>query len=171
MAGLGPSLNHTSKKIAPRPPMKVENRVGIKAPCEVVWDILADLEGWGTWNPIYPKATGILRIDAPLQLTLALPGEAHREIMPKVVDWVPYEQILWADLGWRGWAKTLRYFEIEQVTQASCFFSNGELFEGTVCRWYGNSLRRSMKKGFAPLGEAIKERSEAVWQEQSGGAT
>lgn len=164
--GLGPRLNTTKAKTPPRPPLKIENRVGIKAPADVVWDILSDLEGWGAWNPIYPKASGQLRIGAPLELTLALPGEAHREINPRVVDWVPYEQILWADIGWRGWAKTLRFFEIEAVTKTSCFFSNGEVFEGMVSRWYGDSQRRAMKRGFATLGETLKAKAEALWQDQ-----
>ena len=70
--GLGPRLNPTKKKKAPAPPLKIESRVGIRAPAAVVWDILRDLDRWGEWNPIYPHSTGEIKIGAQLALTLAL---------------------------------------------------------------------------------------------------
>lgn len=164
MAGLGPQLNPTKKKAAPAPPLKIESRIGIRTPAEVVWEILRDLDSWGEWNPIYPHATGQIKIGAPLALTLALPGEAHREIMPKVIDWVPEEQILWGDVVWRGWGSSMRYLEIEQVTKTGCFFSNGELFYSRISKWYGNQHRRAMKRGFDAMSEALKARAEAAWQ-------
>ena len=165
MAGLGPQLNPTKKKTPPAPPFKVESRIGIRAPSEVVWEILADIDHWADWNPLYPKAAGALKIGAPLTLTLALPGEAHRELVAKVVDWVPFEQILWSDVMWRGWATSVHFLEIETVTKASCFFSNGEVFHGFISKRYGKRYRRAMKRGFAAMSEALKERAEAVWQE------
>ncbi len=171
MAGLGPQLNPIKKKTPPAPPLKVESRIGIRAPGEVVWDILADIDRWADWNPLYPKAAGSLKIGAPLDLTLALPGEPHRELVAKLIDWVPYEQILWADVLWRGWANSVRFIEIEAITKTSCFFSNGEVFHGFISKRYGNRYRRAMKRGFAAMSEALKERAEAVWRDQSGETT
>jgi hypothetical protein len=171
MAGLGPQLNPIKKKAAPALPLKVENRIGVQAPAEVVWDLLQDIDHWADWNPLYPKAAGTLKIGAPLELTLALPGEAHRDLTAKVIDWVPYEQILWTDVMWRGWATSVRYFEIEEITKTSCFFSNGELFSGLISKRYGNRYRRAMKRGFAAVSEAIKEGAETIWRERSGETT
>jgi len=162
--GLGPRLNPTKKKKAPAPPLKVESRVGIRAPVAVVWEILRDIDGWSEWNPIYPHAAGQIKIGAELALTLALPGEAYRKIMPKIIDWVPEEQILWSDIVWRGWGNSVRYLELEAITKTACFFSNGELFSERISKWYGNQHRRAMKKGFEAMSEALKARAEAAWQ-------
>jgi hypothetical protein len=171
MAGLGPQLNPIKKKTAPTPPLKVESRIGIQAPAELVWDILQDIDAWSDWNPLYPKTAGTLKIGAPLTLTLALPGEPHRDLTAKVIDWVPYEQILWSDVMWRGWASSVRYFEIEEITKTTCFFSNGEVFHGLISKRYGNRYRRAMKLGFASVSEALKACAETVWRERSAGTT
>lgn len=164
MAGLGPQLNPVKKKTAPAPPLKVESRIGIRTPAEVAWEVLRDIDTWGEWSQIYPQAAGQIKIGAPLTLTLALPGEAHREIAPKIIDWVPQEQIMWGDIIWRGWGSSVRYFELEEVTKTACFFSNGELFYNRISKWYGKQHRRAMRQGFEAMSEALKAKCEALWQ-------
>ena len=44
--------------------MKLERRIGIAAPDEVVWEVLSDIEAWPSWNAMYPRARGELRIGA-----------------------------------------------------------------------------------------------------------
>lgn len=170
--GLGPRLNQNkSDNSGPAPPMRIENRIGIQAPSEIIWEILADVERWPEWNPIYPKAVGSLRIGARLELTLALPGESHREIEPKVIDWVPNEQILWTDITWAGWVKTTRFIEIDEIDRGACIFINGELFVGLVARYYGKKNRRTLKLAFAAMSEAVKIGAEALWRERQASAT
>jgi hypothetical protein len=166
--GLGPRLNNKKTKAGPVPPLKIENRTGIQAPSEVIWEILVDINHWGDWNPLYKQAEGEVRIGGKVAAVLALPEQEERIIRPVIVEWVPYEQIIWADKAWRGWVQSTRYFEIEQLGKSACFFSNGELFDSTVARWYGDKYRRAMKKGFAAMSEALKVKAEAVWQSQQG---
>src|SRR4051812_13407825 len=114
--GLGPRLMTTQTRAPKTPkggsePIKIENRIGVAAPAEVIWELLADVPGWPRWCPIYPRAEGELKFGARLCLTLALPGLPEREITPKITDWTPEEQILWADTAWRGWVRSLRYIE------------------------------------------------------------
>ena len=33
-------------------PPKIEHRIGIQAPADVIWEILADIPGWEAWNPL-----------------------------------------------------------------------------------------------------------------------
>lgn len=150
------------------PKLKIESRVGVMAPPDIIWEIISDLPGWGSWNPIYPAAAGELRIGAPLALTLNLPDQPPREIRPRVVDWVPLEQILWADTAWGGLVSTLRYLEIDQMGEAASIFSNGEQFQGMVSEIYGAQRRRSLRRGFTALSEAVKERAETLWRARTG---
>jgi len=165
----GLQIKTKKTKLGPVPPQKIETRSGIQAPSEVIWDILADLDHWGDWNPLYPQAAGEVKTGAVVRATLALPDQAPREITPKIVEWVPYEQIIWADLAWRGWVQSIRYFEIEELGKTACIFSTGELFDSTAARWYADKHRRAMKKGFAAMSEALKLRAEEVWRQQQAG--
>ena len=144
--------------------VKIEHRLGIQAPPEAIWAVIADIAGWAEWNPLYPKAEGVIRIGAPLSLTVALPGKAPRAIRPVVLDWVPNEQILWRLSMLGGLVKSTRYLEIEQLTETGCIFSNGEMFEGLLGPTVARRMRGPIRAGFAAMGEAVKARAEATWR-------
>ncbi|HEY0437846.1 MAG TPA: SRPBCC domain-containing protein, partial [Phenylobacterium sp.] len=116
----------------PKPPagLRIEHRVGIQAPAEVIWEVLADLKRWHEWNALYPKAAGEIRIGAQLDLTLALPGQPEQQIRPTVMEWVPNDQLHWRLTLARGMVKTIRFFEIEELASESCIVSNGEIIGG-----------------------------------------
>ena len=150
---------------------RIEHRLGIPAPARVVWQVLADLERWGEWNPLYPKADGKLRIGGELTLTEVLPGSVPAEIVATVVDWVPEAQILWRLSQSHGFLKRLRYFEIEALTKEGCIFANGEDWYGRPARKIPVAQRRAMREAFAALGEALSLRALAVWREEAGAPT
>ncbi len=148
-------------------PVKFEHRIGVQAPASVIWEIIYDLGAWKDWNPLYPRADGQVRIGTELDLTLALPGQAHRTIRPKVLDWVPNEQLHWRLSMLGGLVSNVRYIEIEALGPANCIVSNGEIFGGLLGPSAAKQLARSINRGFADMGEALKTRAEAVWREQA----
>jgi len=145
-------------------PVKIEHRVGIQAPAEAIWEVIADIEGWRSWNPIYPKAEGTLRIGAPLTLELALEGRKPQTIKPVILDWIPNEQIHWRLTMLGGLVKTTRYLEIEKLNETGCIFANGEVFAGPLGPTALRSLRGPVRRGFAAMGDAVKARVEATWR-------
>jgi len=150
--------------------IKIEHRIGIAAPAEVIWEILADVPGWEAWNPIYPKAAGEIRYGGQLALTVALPGQPHRQIEPAILDWTPNEAIHWRLKALGGLLKTIRFLEIEVYSETGCAFNNGEIFDGMAAPYVARSLHRSLRRGFADLGEALKSRAESLWRERLDGA-
>jgi hypothetical protein len=151
---------------APKGPrgIKIEHRIGIQAPPETIWEFLAHLPGWEVWNPLYPKAQGQLRIGTRLNLTLALEGEEPQEIQPVIADWVPLEQILWRLSVGGGLVRTIRYIEIEKLSETGCIVSNGEIFSGPLAGFVIKPRRGKIQRGFAAMNEALKARAEAAWQ-------
>lgn len=141
----------------------IEHRIGIQAPAEAIWDLIYDLDGWSRWNPTYPRAAGEIRLGGTLDMTLALPDRPRQEIQPVVLEWVPNEQLHWRLVLMNGLVKTVRYIEIEQLAEASCIVSNGEIFAGllgkTVVRQAGANIRR----GFMAMNEALKIEAEKAW--------
>jgi hypothetical protein len=150
---------------------KIEHRLGLPVPPEAIWAVIADIEGWGAWNPLYTRAEGQLRIGAQLSLDLALPGHKVRAIRPVVVDWVPNEQILWRLSLFGGLVKSIRYLEIEKLSETGCIFANGELFDGPLGPFVAQRMQRDIRAGFAAMGEAVKARAMARWRPPSANPT
>lgn len=144
----------------------VEHRIGVQAPAEIVWEVVSEFERWGEWNPLYRRAEGQLKIGTALTLEQHLPGEPARVIQPIVQDWVPYEQLHWRSARLGGFVKTVRYLEIENMGQASATFSNGELMIGMLLRLVSRDERRKMRAAFTAMGEAVRDRAEAIWSER-----
>ncbi|HZC16686.1 MAG TPA: SRPBCC domain-containing protein [Caulobacteraceae bacterium] len=147
-------------------PMKVEHQIGVKAPASVVWGIVHDIERWADWNPLYTQASGVIRIGETLKLRLQLPGEAPRDLAATVIDWTPDEAVHWKTSHLAGLVRTIRYLEIEAKSETGCIFSNGEVFSGLLGPRLAKQLRPVLKKGFAGLGEAVRDLAEARWREQ-----
>jgi hypothetical protein len=151
---------------APKPTgpkgLRIEHRIGIQAPAEVIWEVIRDLAAWSEWNPIYPRAAGEIRIGSTLDLVVALPGQPERSLQPVVLDWVPNEQLHWRLSMMGGFVRTIRYLEIEQLAEESCIVSNGEIFGGLMGPSVGRQVGRSVYRGFLAMNEALKDRAEGL---------
>ena len=150
----------------PKPPkgLKIEHRVGIQAPAEVIWEVIADLKSWDQWNPLYPKASGEIHIGAELDVTLALPGQEPQQIKPTVLEWVPNEQLHWRLTMIGGLVRTIRFIEIEALAKDGCIVSNGEIIGGLIGPRLGKRMGRTIYRAFVAMNEALKARSESLWQ-------
>lgn len=142
---------------------RVEDRIGIQAPADVIWDILYDLDRWHEWNPTYPSAAGQVRLGSVLDVTLALPGQPTQTLKPKVLEWVPNAQLHWELRMMGGLIRTLRYVEIESLAIQSCVVDNGEIFGGLMGPSLGARMGRTVQRGFRAMNEALKTRAEEAW--------
>ena len=168
-----PAKGFTFKTPAPSGPsgLRIEHRIGIRAPAEVIWDILYDVEHWAEWNPLYVQAAGQIRIGSQLDLTMVIGDEPPMVIHPVVLEWVPNDQIQWRLKMMGGLISTTRFLEIEELDTAACIFSNGEIFGGLMGPSVGKRMGRKIYRAFLAMDEALKERAEAVWRAQGGKPT
>jgi hypothetical protein len=143
----------------------------VQTPAAPIWEMISDINGWGAWNPLYPKASGVVGFDARLDLTVAIPGEPPREIHPTIVDWTPNEQIIWRLSMLGGLIRSTRYIETETLDNGNVIFSNGEIFEGRLQWLIGKKQQRAIKRGFVAFGEAVRDRAEAAWKAEHPDAT
>ena len=170
---MGPQMMSLQTEGKPPPPkapsgVRVEDRIGIQAPAEVIWEIVRDLESWREWNPTYPQASGQVRIGELVTVTLALPGQPPQELKPRILDWVPNEQLHWELKMMGGMIKTLRYIEIQSLGEASSIVDNGEIFGGLMGPSMGRRVGRAVRQGFKAMNEALKARAEAQWAAHKG---
>ena len=168
-----PSKGFTFKAPAPAGPsgVRVEHRIGVQAPADVIWDILYDVDRWSEWNPLYVEAAGQIRIGGQLDLTMTLGDDKPTHIHPVVFEWVPNDQIHWRLKMMGGLVSTTRFLEIEVLDAAACIFSNGEIFGGLLGPPVAKRMGRKIYRGFQAMDEALKERAEAMWRAQGGAPT
>jgi hypothetical protein len=151
--------------------VKLEHRLGIRAPAHLVWESLADLSTWREWNPLYPQAKGVVGFGERLTLCVAIEGLAPRTIQPTILDWAPDEAIHWKLSTMGGLVTSIRYLEIDKMHDEGCIFSNGELFDGLLGPTVAKRIKWKLRAGFAALGEALRDRAEARWRSSHGEPT
>lgn len=151
--------------------VKIEQRVGIQAPNDVIWDLVYDLSTWKDWNPLYVEAAGEVRIGQVLTLKMTLPDDEPMVIKPTVLEWVPREQLHWRLKMAAGLVSTTRYIEIEALNDTSCIVANGEIFGGLLGPSVAKRMGRKVWRGFEAMNLALKDAAETRWREQGGGPT
>lgn len=152
--------------------VKIEHRIGIKAPADIVWEILADVPRWPEWTTLYSRATGVIGFGERLKLEVNVPDHAPEALEPVILEWEPRELIHWKLKSMMGLLESVRFFEIDTLSETGCIFSNGEMFGGFLGPARSAIKRRgALRQGFTALGEAMCARAEALWRERGGGAT
>ena len=149
----------------------VEFRTGVKAPAELVWEVISDFSTWKDWNPVHPRMEGEMRIGTTLTVDLVLGEGQATTIQPIVQDWVPFEQLHWRTKRLRGFVTAIRYLEIENMGPVNSTFSNGELFMGPLVRLVGRDERRRLRAAYTRMGEAVRARAEALWSQRQNTPT
>jgi len=144
----------------------VEHRIGVQAPAEIVWEVISDFAAWKEWNPIHPRMEGELRIGTTLVVDVTVGDGPPTTIRPVVQDWVPYEQLHWRSKRLRGFVTAIRYIEIDKKGDQNAIFSNGELFMGPLVRFVSRGERRRLRAAYTRMGEAVRDRAEAIWSQR-----
>ena len=128
---------------------------------------------WPTGTRSIRKAEGQIRIGDDADPD---PGPAGRAAADDPARWCSTGCRTSSSTGgcrcWAGWCTTIRYIEIEKLGEENCIVSNGELFDGPAGAARSASGRpRTLRRGFAAMGEALKARAEAAWRERGGAPT
>ena len=141
--------------------IRIEHRIGVAASPEKVWEVIADLDRWGEWNPMHPEASGKIAIGGALEVAEVIEGEPGRLHQVVIPDWTPEIQLIWANK--RAFlSNSTRYFEIEKLTETSCILANGEIFSGLRGEAWAKTRRGAFRTAFEAVNEAIKARAEAA---------
>lgn len=152
------------------PQVRIEHRLGVAAPAEVVWEVISDLDRWDEWNPSYSKASGRLSIGAALSLDATWPGVKPHRHEGTIIDWVPDTQLLWREKA--GFmATSLRYIEIDKLSDHGCVLASGEILDGWGVRYLSRQRKASAYRAYEAMDEALKDRAEKLWRERSRAPT
>ena len=139
---------------------RIEYRVGIAAPVDDAYDLVADIEAWPQWSPIHKKAAGKLSFGAPIALEEYYEGLGTWELAGALADWQPLSHIHVA-VPKPFYAGTLvRYFEFDALSAQGSTFAVGALFNGFLSEREGRAYGKHLRKGFQLFAETVKARAE-----------
>ncbi|HWE47267.1 MAG TPA: SRPBCC domain-containing protein [Caulobacteraceae bacterium] len=141
---------------------RVEYRIGINVTPTRLWEVLADLDHWHGWNPMYPQASGKIAIGGVLHLLEHLANRPDRQVEARVLDWTPEAQLV-LRIKEGAFAQRMQYFEIDPLAgkdQAGCIFAAGTFFQGWNANGAAKTMGRSLKIGFGLMAEALKAKVE-----------
>jgi hypothetical protein len=149
--------------------VRIEHRIGIQAPAEVIWEIVYDIDNWSRWNPLYSEASGRIHIGETISMTVVLPGMKPQKTRATVLEWVPNEQLHYQTVGAGGLVRGTRYVEIEALAPESCIVSNGEIMGGLLGPTLARTVGPKIYKAIRGMNEALKDLAEQRWKERSEG--
>ena len=139
---------------------RIEKRIGVRAPTDRIWEVIASLEGWDRWNPVETGVEGKIVFGGTLTLNEAVEGQPPRQVQARIGQWQPYAQLVWAEK--RGlWFNTMRYFEIDELAPGSCIVANGYLFSGLRGEMYFDKHRKALRHAVDAVAEGWKAAAEA----------
>jgi hypothetical protein len=139
----------------------VEKRIEIAAPAERIWALLADVQAWSNWNPLYASATGKLAVGETIHMRVAIPGMKPQSARPVVTEVTPNRRIRYFTRAMAGLTTGDRYIEVVELQPGRCLVINGELMGGPIGTLAGRLLGGRVGQGFAAMNAALKERAEA----------
>ena len=145
--------------------LKIETRVGISAPVDDVYDLIADIDNWPTWSPIHKAASGKLGFGASIHLEEQLEGLGVWETDGVIADWQPLSHIH-VTVPKPFYAGTLiRYFEFDALSEKGSSFAVGALFTGFLSEREGKRFCKYIRAGFDSFADAVRVKAEAAFAE------
>jgi hypothetical protein len=141
--------------------VKVEQRIGITAPVDDVYDILTDIENWPSWSPIHKAASGVVKFGAPVRLEEYYEGLGLWEQEGAVGEYQPLSHIhIYIPRPFYA-GRLIRFFEVDVLSETATSFSVGALFDGFLSEREGKRYRSYLRQGFQAFAEALKAKAEA----------
>jgi hypothetical protein len=140
---------------------KIEKRVGVRAPSDRIWEVIADLQHWDSWNPVETGVSGTIAFGGQINLTETIEGLPGRQVTGRVADWQPNAQLVWTEK--RGWLfNVVRYYEIEELEPGSCIIANGFIFSGFRGEGFHDKHRKTIRTACEAIGEALKLKVDSL---------
>jgi hypothetical protein len=136
--------------------------VDIKASPAQVWDVLANFDGYSTWNPFIVQAQGDAAVGASVRLRMSPPGGRAITLTPHVTQALPGEVLEWLGrLAVPHLFDGRHRFELHP-TASGTRVMHSEEFTGILVPLLARSLDAHTLPGLITMNGALKAEAEGV---------
>ena len=145
----------------------IRSAIEIRAPIEIVWDVLTDFDSYGEWNPHIRRMRGRLAQGQRIAIYSRPPGGRTIVMRPTVTRWDPPNELRWhaTFLGGRLFSGE-HGFRLDATAPDRVRFVQDETFSGLLVPLYSRLRLPRTRAGFELVNQALRERAETVAQEQ-----
>ena len=143
----------------------IDHDIEIKAPAEVVWQVLTDLPQYSEWNPFCLECESTLKPGDPIKMTVNLTGRPQK-VVEVMREYLPGQRFAYSMKPVPGGAlSSLRSHDVTGSGAVTRYRSHFEL-NGWLRFLVLALFRDKLEKGFAAMTKAVGERAERLWVEQ-----
>jgi len=138
---------------------QIGTEIEIKAPAAKVWDVLADFDRYGDWNPFIKSISGDMSEGSRLRVTMQPVGGKPMTFRPTVLKTqVPHEFRWLGHLFVPGLFDGEHYFQIEEISEDTVRFIQGERFRGILVPLLWGSMESGTLAGFKAMNKALNKK-------------
>jgi len=140
----------------------VEAVTEIDAPVAEAWDVLADTDSYGSWNPFVTRFDGPLVEGGRIEVVLQLEGRTPQTMRPRLVRVDQGSSFEWlGQFGPRGIFDGRHRFTLRPLAGDRCELVQSEVLSGILVPAFRKMLTGPTPDAFVALNEAFKQRVES----------
>jgi hypothetical protein len=140
---------------------EVRSHIEINSYPEEVWKILTDFDSYEQWNPFINKIIGQPKEGSKIEIHIETPGGKNRRYSPKITKVQEGRELRWVGKSsLPGFLDGEHIFTIEELRPQLVRFTQREIFDGLLTRFFARSLDTDVKHGIEEMNSALKKRAE-----------
>jgi hypothetical protein len=137
---------------------EIRSEIEVSAPADRVWNVLAQFQRYGEWNPFIYRISGEPRAGERISINLRTPSGKERSYQPVVTRFEPPRELRW--VGKSLFLEGEHVFMLETAKPGITRLVHFEVFKGLLSRFFGESAEKDIHGGFSQMNEALKRRVE-----------
>ncbi len=139
----------------------VHSKIEINSCPESVWEILTDFASYDQWNPFIYKVVGPPKEGAKIDIYIETPRGKKRKYSPRITKVEEGRELRWFGKSFfPGFLNAEHIFTIEETQPGNVRFTQREVFNGLLTRFFGKGFDADIRQGFTEMNDALKKRAE-----------
>lgn len=141
----------------------IRSTLEIRAPIDVVWQVLTDFAAYPEWNPHVRQVIGQAGVGRRLTLVSHPPGGRPMRFRPVITAWRPPHELRWLTKFITSGVFTAEHgFRLEPIDDERVRFVQDETFRGVAVPLYARLRLPATRRGFEQMSQALRERAELL---------
>ncbi len=143
----------------------ITTEIIIKAPANLVWNILTHLPAYSRWNPFLIEAAGEIKKGSRLRNSIRT-GNGVTTFRPVVLTADAPHYFDWMGvIGHRSVFAGRHAFQLESIAPDQVKLTHSECFSGLLAGIIFRKICKETRQGFVQMNQALKTEAEKLFQQ------